>query len=183
MITVLVSLMATFTFADVGFKRGNEIHVQPVQGYANITCRDFNGLVRQKSVSCRADIVSPALRDRFVTGRPVDADKVELKSTFENGRSIKRSSNFDGEKGESKSSFNLWIDTLTQNPILAPGKNVIDYTLTKKKQEVETGTFTAFVDVERLKRCEPRHMGFTYNCDEDVQVCNDYFFFNNNCEY
>ncbi|MCB0347364.1 MAG: hypothetical protein KDD37_00940 [Bdellovibrionales bacterium] len=183
MITVLIGLLAATTFADVGFKQGNQIEVQPVFGYAHVLCRDFNNLQRQKTVSCAADLVSPAIRDRFVSAGPVDADKVELISTFENGRSIKRSSKFDGAKGESKSTFNLWISTLTQTPILRGGKNNIAYTLTKKKEVVETGSFVAYVDVMDEKRCEPRQMSFTYNCDEEIQICNDYFFFNNNCEY
>lgn len=182
MVTMILSLITATSFAEVGFKRGNEIHVQPVHGYARVVCTDFNNLRRQKTVSCRADIVSPGLRDKFVSAGPVDADKVELKSTFENGRSITRTSSFDGEKGESKSSFNLWIDTLTQTPILSPGKNTIDYKLTKKKDVVETGTFIAYADVQELMRCAPRSLPFTYDCNNDIEVCDDYFWTNNNCE-
>ncbi len=182
MLTIILSLIAANSFAEVGFKRGNELQVQPVYGTAYIVCTDFNNLRRQKTVSCSADIVSPTLRDKFVTAGPVDADKVELKSTFENGRSITRTSSFDGPKGESKSAFNLWINTVTQNPMLRPGKNVVDYKLTKKKDVVETGTFIAFADVKDVKRCEPRSLPFTYECDNDFEVCDDYFWANNNCE-
>lgn len=177
-----MGIVTAITFAEVGFKRGNQVEVQPIFGYAHVLCIDYNDFRRQKTVSCAADLVSPVIRDKFVTAGPVDADKVELISSFESGGSIKRSSKFDAETGESKSSFNLWINTLTQRSILRGGKNNIEYTLTKKKEVVGTGSFVAFVDVLKEKRCEPRQMGFTYNCDEDVQICNDYFFFNNNCE-
>ena len=108
----------------------------------------------------------------------VDANKVELMSTQEDGVLKKKSIPYDPIKMRSSSRVNLWIDTVFQDPLLAVGENKIQYVLSKDGQVAEAGDFIAEVTVDQQPRYCP-DMVFRSRDDNDCRfperVCSNYF--------
>mgnify|MGYP000397608746 FL=1 len=133
---------------------------------------------------CRGSYLSPESRSKFVDDSQSGADKVTL--TFRDHRNKKRTkkSSFNSVKGESKKSFNLWIRTLTQRPLLNSGNNEISYSLTKNGSEVSSGVFSVLVEDQPVRYCRYRsyHSSNMNDCRNPSFVCNQYFREQNGCK-
>jgi hypothetical protein len=137
-----------------GFEIGSVITTNELDGTVMVSCNDPRLGTQSGYFDCRAENFSPDLQSRFQTATPVDADRVMLVAKHSNGKSVKKSSGFDGAKGLSTSSFNLLISTLLQTPLLDDGNNQVSYLLTKSGNTVASGTFAEAVKSGPAMTCE-----------------------------
>lgn len=181
---MLLALTATFSIhaQTIGFSKGNKTDITYLRGEVRAQCREANGMLNDRNVTCSGYLTAPTTHDFFVHPS-IDADKVSLKSTREDGSTRTKSSRFDGEKGISKSKFNLAIRTLTQSPLLKVGENKIAYTLSKGNEKVSEGEFVATMEV-----VEERNCGFEFmyvpqiDCGDTFRICDELFWRTNNCQ-
>lgn len=166
-----------------GFSRGNEIQTTEISGAVTAYCPRADGLGQETSlISCRSQMWEPDIVDYFV-GPQVDADKVLLTATRDDGSQKSKDSGYDGQKGQSKSRFNLGISTLMQRPLLKAGRNSIHFTLSKNDSPVTEGDFEASVTPLPGLRCSHGiYQGFSsFDCQDHYRVCQTYFQNHNYC--
>lgn len=185
---IFASIISTTAMAEmpgpVGFANGNDIEIQELTGYVTYSCRNQAGHSYTRQWNCHADLFSPGSHDYLVSQAPVDADKVTLTATREDGSTKEKDSKFDANKSTSKSRFNLLISTLTQRPLLKVGNNKIDYKFTKGKNVVSEGSFQSKVAITDQRQCRHRYV-FTSNeshCQNQAMGCDYYFYLENNCQ-
>lgn len=173
-----VTVVLTQESLAAGFKQGNDFEVHRISGNVYLTCTGG----QTKLVRCDADLWTPGLTDYFV-GPVTDADKVTLNSTRADGSQKSKDAKYDGSIGQSKSTFNLGINTLTQKPLLKTGENMIRFSLTKQDQVVSEGDFKATVVRGEAKFC-PTGSDHAYGqeCEFTNSICNRYFDRFNYCE-
>ena len=181
----LISASAFAETETVQFSKGNDINIQQLSGSVIYYCRDNLGKNYSRHWYCDADLVSPGTHDYLVSNTPIDADKVVLTATREDGSTRSKDSKFDSTKSASSSRFNLLIKTLTQRPLLQVGTNQVAYTFTKGKQVVSEGSFQSKVTVVGKAQCKHRS---TFTNIEDYckfqnMGCDNYFYLENNCQY
>lgn len=172
---VLGLLLTSSAFGAAGFTAGEEFKANHVEGVLDLTCYG-PGQTRRVSWICYDNYLTPAMYTRFYTDSGVDADRVKITATNEKGKSRSKSSGFKSSKGESSSSFNLWINTLLQRALLSYGDNVISYTLEKDGQEVESGEFDVTVTQEPKRYCQ-RAWATSHNMNDCVNgnyICGVY---------
>lgn len=176
-------LFAPAAFADhTGFKSGNSISIVTLHGSVYMTCHTPMPPT-WKHFNCWDEIVTPASSDKFQMHEPVDADKVTLSVTHRNGKTVTKTEKYNSKKNES-GNFNLTINTLFQKALLELGNNTVTYTLTKKGEEVATGSFVATAAVTEERECRHKNMYGSYNdCTNQVSACNYYFYSENYCKY
>lgn len=146
-------LFFSHAHADAGLTAGNEFEAHYNEGQLNLTCFGPQGQVRHAYWRCWESYLTPAMYTKFYTDSGVEADRVEIRSTNAKGNTRKKSSRYLSDKGQSKDSFNLWINTLFQRALLDYGVNTIEYTLTKDGNEVEAGEFDVDVIQQPRKYC------------------------------
>ena len=181
--TLLISVSAQADLA--GFAKGTEFIAAPVEGQVTVSCNGFNG-TGSAIYSCRDIALEPSLYDYFVGPQDTKATDVELKCTRPDGSVRTKSSGYNGAKGVSYDSFNLWISTLFQKPLLQIGTNKIDYRLIsndRAKTEISKGSFEVKVTRAPLRRCQPAHYNSTdiNDCSSQYSICLRYFEEFNNC--
>lgn len=180
-VALIMSLLFSInTYSSVGFKSGNDFKAHSLRGSFNLTCS--SGSERRSVLRrCGAYFLSPSNRAKFITDSGVDAKKVTLRRVNSKGKIIKKKSKFKPSTGESKKSFNLWLRSLTQRPLLTYGENIISYELTGN--EVEKGEFIVNVEKMATKTC--RHDSYrVYNmsyCSDPNGYCSQYFRDHNFC--
>jgi hypothetical protein len=168
----------------VGFNRDNSFQALVISGPIMVTCNDYNGASETRYYTCNMDILDPGEFAKFYGPKNSEADNVVLLGTREDGSQREKSEKYDGEKGISKDSINLWITTLFQRPLLKMGKNNIQYKLYKSSRAVGQGQFE--VQVFRGKDRQCSRQGY-YNsndmndCRNSFNVCRRYFSENNFC--
>lgn len=170
---------------DVGLSHGSEFTAAAVEGRVSIHCNGFNG-VGNAVYNCRDAVLEPQLYDYFIGPRDAKATDVELKCTREDGSVRVKTSGYNGTKGISTDSFNLWISTLFQKPLLQAGINTIDYRITaddRAKTEIAKGRFVVNVVRTPVRRCQDAHYTSTdiNDCNSQYSVCQKYFEEFNNC--
>ncbi len=179
-----ISLFITLPAFSAGFTAGDQFSVTSIEGSLNIQCSSGNESSNAATI-CRGEIFNPAEYSFFI-GPKADADQVTLQAVHENGSVSKsKSSEYDALTGKSKKSFNLWITTLFQRPLLGFGKNTVNYSLTKKGTVVETGTFEANVTGGASSVCQRVGFYFSNNisdCTNPSTFCARYFSENNYCQ-
>ena len=187
---LILSLFSIPSFADqsvpVHFKNGNNREIQELYGDVTFICQDpHNNLSYARHWNCNADLVSPGTHDYLVSNVPLDADRVTLTATHEDGKTKKKSISFDSAKSVSKSRVNLLIRTLTQSPLLRLGKNTVAYQFTKGKTVVNEGSFTSDVTITGSIQCRHRTEYALNNdvCEFQGIGCDRYFYLENNCQY
>jgi len=176
-----ITLVSSQVFA-AGLAGGETYQANYISGDISIRCSSA-GQSDYRTHRCFGSYLSPESWSKFVDNSGVNADKVKL--TFRDHKNKKRSksSSFNSSKGESKKSFNLWVRTLTQRPLLKSGDNEISYALSKKGTTVETGTFNVHVEDTPTRRCGYRSY-YSSNMDDcrfPSNVCNQYFREQNAC--
>jgi hypothetical protein len=167
-------------FATTGLKIGNNLENHRIQGQITITCNDGRNSQR-RFVTCRDNYLSPSMRSKFVYDSELEADKVEISYINSRGKTKSKSSKV--RRNESKSSFNLWIRSLTQRPMLKSGENILHYKLINNKNVVETGEFTVNVETQDIRTCSYRsyYSSSASDCDNPSMVCGRYFREQNDC--
>jgi hypothetical protein len=175
-ISLIVS-SSTYAQSQVGFKNGN--HLQSIPVLANIQLFCQNGM--SKFIRCSAELLDPSITDYFVGPENMEADSVELIAQWEDGSLHKKTSKY--KNGKSKNRFNLWIQTLTQRPLLDLGQNRVQYNLSLKGQLVGQGEFAVMVDRMSLAQCPFQTVNsiFPDDCEQIDLVCNRHLQNQNYC--
>ncbi|MFC1679630.1 hypothetical protein ACFL2T_05420 [Elusimicrobiota bacterium] len=171
--------------ADVSFETGNAFSAVILDGYISVSCSE-GGRHDSASFRCREEVLDPAEFVRFVGPKGLDADKVTLEATWENGRTRKKTKGYDSASGKSTSRFNLWIATLFQRPLLDYGKNVVRYFMKKDGDTVMEGSFTAEVRTGEERACRYRRHYFSSDLSDcragTTRMCDRYFRDENYCQ-
>jgi hypothetical protein len=176
-------LALTFAGSQVlaaGLAGGDTYKANYITGDISVRCSSA-GQTDYASYRCRGSYLSPESWSKFVDDSGVNADKVKL--TFRDHRNKKRTKSSSFKNGQSKKSFNLWVRTLTQRPLLNSGDNEISYSLTKGGNEVASGTFNVQVEDQPTRYCQYRSY-YSNNMDDcrfPSNVCNQYFREQNAC--
>lgn len=184
LLSTVLLLISTQVFS-AGFSGGDTFTSQNIEGRLTVSCMGTQPGPSIGTANCRMNLLNPGEYSYFI-GSKVDADSVSLQATWENGKKSKvKSEKYDGAIGKSKKSFNLWISTLLQRPLLDFGKNVVSYTLTKNGNVVEQGEFDVQVTSAGTKYCT--RSGFytssnTQDCATPSSYCDRYFREYNYCE-
>ena len=183
--TSIIKLVATFclmipVLATTGLKSGDSFENHRIQGQISITCNSNNGSQR-RVVNCSDSYLSPSMRSKFVYDSAINADEVKI--TYRNSRGKNKTKSSKIRNNESKSSFNLWIRTLTQRPLLKTGQNILNYKLIKDKNVVERGEFTVNVETLDVRTCSYRsyYSSNMSDCNNPSFVCGRYFREQNDC--
>lgn len=183
---ILASLLISTNIFAAGFSAGDKYISHQIEGRLSVSCPQQGPTdPTSGSTICTANILDPGEYTYFI-GDKVDADAVKLQATREDGSlSVVKNISYDGSQGKSKKSVNLWIRTLTQKPLLGPGKNSIHFVLTKNGKLIEEGTFDVTADDGGRNLC--RRMGVYYSpsssdCMYPQNLCGRYFSENNYCK-
>ena len=167
-----------------GFESGEDFTSLQIQGRLYVDCPGTDGPAFG-STSCNLDFLNPTGFTAFV-GPKLDADKVSLEATYENGSTSKlQYLLYNSKTGISTQKINLWANTVFQRPFLKFGKNLVEFKLLKKGKMLEKGTFTVNVSDGGFKTC-PRSGYYTSpssnDCSSPQLLCNRYFNENNYCQ-
>ena len=167
-----------------GFSGGDQFSTLNIEGRLNVQCSGPTGS-SSGFATCREQLLNPGEYSYF-EGSKVDADHVILQATREDGSISKtKTEEYNSVAGKSKKSFNLWISTVFQRPLLGFGKNTVKYSLTKNGKAVEEGNF--IVNVVDGGRAVCQRIGFymsstTSDCTSPSLYCPRYFNENNYCQ-
>jgi len=169
-----------------GLSGGDQYSTVSIEGRLSVSCTGSTTTGPSYGTAyCNSEILNPGEYSYFV-GSKVDADSVTLQATWENGKTSKvKTEKYDGVNGKSAKSFNLWISTLLQRPLLNYGKNTVKYSLTKNGSTVEEGTFV--VDVVTGAKSVCQRSGYytstnNQDCSFPSNLCSRYFAENNYCQ-
>lgn len=182
--TVLASAFAASAFAvDTGFESGNKLTARAYRGELIVNCM-APGNSQIYFYACTDERLDPAEAAKFVTAPGVDADHVALSASWENGKTVKKDTDFDSASGKSTREFNLWISTLFQRPLLNYGENKIHYVLSKDGQTQSEGDFKATVEKAPVAQCNQGMLMETFagNCTNPYFMCQRYFQESARCE-
>lgn len=178
---VLVLLSMKPAFAN--FKNGNELVTAPIEGTATVRCDGFNG--RQTAVyQCRDLVMDPGPYDYFMGPVVTNGTAVNLKAFHQDGSSRSKSEKYLGSRGISVETFNLWISTIFQRPLLEYGANRVMWQVVDDSERVlAEGQFVANVKRGPARQCEPAFYNSTdaNDCNSQFTVCQRYFEQNNFC--
>ncbi|NUM88734.1 MAG: hypothetical protein HUU37_05990 [Bdellovibrionales bacterium] len=163
---------------EAGFTAGNDFQAVWLDGEISLNCQDSaTGRSDFAVLRCEREVLDPAEFTRF-KGPQVEADEVVLTATREDGSTREKSGGYDGTEGRSTGSFNLWISTLFQRPLLKMGRNVIAWALSKEGKTVAEGKFDATVTQGPDRQCRYRRTYFSSNindCATGGSFCDRYF--------
>ena len=194
---ILIALLTTLpskrvsaeiaTAAPIGFNKGNQFAYTPAVGNVVVYCPNTGGArpggPTSASYQCNGYTFAPSEYALFV-GPIVNADEVELTAFHQDGSTRTKSSSYDRTIGRSTDTFNLWIETLFQRPLLNLGRNDVRWTLKRKGTIVANGTFIAEVLQRPTLRCPyASETSMDPNdCRNPGRVCNNYFYdYGNQC--
>ena len=173
---VLGLLFASSAHAlEVGFDRENEISEVEIYGRVSMYCSTTSS-----SFNCyRSGLVGGNRSCLFIKNGTIDADFVKLQRV---GSRYIKGSRFDSKKGRSKSSFNLWLRSLTQRALLTRGVNTIKFQFFKKNQLIEEGEFEVTVETSESRDCGLGTINIrTGQCPQQYQACDQLFRYRNYC--
>lgn len=157
LIALAFALTSNFAFAaDPGFVTGNQFTAVPVSVHISVSCQQSGWPPSGPTYGaglCEDVILNPAEYVSFVGPTDIDANQISLKVTRPNGSWLEKIAGYDAAKGKSTSTFNLWMRSLTQKPLLNYGDNAITYSFRKNGQEVLGGSLTATVSEGEERRC------------------------------
>lgn len=189
MLQVIIAVLAFSAMAQanpIGFASGSTFTATPIQGQVQVTCDGFNG-TGSAVFTCRDIVLDPQAYDFFMGPQEPSADRVELIATREDNTTRSKVTSYDGLRGRSREAFNLWISTLFQKPLLAYGKNLIQYRLYSVDVLVDTAANNQFVVnvIKGQKRVCPsaRYTSTDVNdCNSQYSICQRYFEEFRNCQ-
>ena len=167
-----------------GFSAGNDLTATTIQGDLSVQCQE-NGQFAFARFSCEMTVLDPAEYSYFVTDSGGDADTITLTATWENGKTVIKKASFNPATGKSKDSFNLWIATLFQRPLLDFGKNKVHFVLSKSGKTRQEGDFIATIHDGPSRRCRngfQTSFGLNDCRSGGSIVCRNYFDQENYCK-
>jgi hypothetical protein len=179
--------LASSAMAQTGFVGGNTFEYTQATGDVFVNCPRTGGGApsgpSSASYRCYGYVFAPAESAQF-SGPKIDANFLELTSTRADGSTFTKTGDYLGARGISKDTFNLWIETLFQRPLLKIGRNDITWTLKKDGRVVMTGNFLAEVFQKPSLRC-PTVSETSWDANDCVnssRVCSDYYYnYGNQC--
>ena len=170
---IIATLLLSGAVHSAGLKAGNEFESTRLLGDIRVRCGTGSDS-RTVNLRCDEDILAPTYYSKFVAQNS-EADKVKISYIDSRGKKRSKSSRF--KNGESSRSFNLWVWSLTQRPLLDIGENQISYKLTKKGKEVGSGQFT--VNVEEMPARDCGYGNYYYSnvnsCNSYIDLCRNHF--------
>lgn len=178
------SLLLSIAMANPGLTGGDRFTATPISGQVMITCQDAASGIITRTFTCYQNLLEPGDYDYFAHPLKPKADQVRLEVLHEDGSLKSRTAGYDVRSGLSTSRFNLWVRSFTQAPLLNLGLNQVSYVLSKKGQEVETGTFEVRVDQGPVRACADTGVYTSPNlpdCNSPVAICARYFAERDNC--
>lgn len=180
---LLLSALTAAPAGATGFTAGNEFTSVDLSGELRVSCQD-GGQSDSAWYQCEDNILEPADHTYFTTEPGGTADKVILVATHADGSTREKSSSYDPATGRSKSSFNLWIATLLQRPLLHSGVNKIHYKLTRGGTVEKEGDFEVSVTPGQARTCQYRFKfsNRLQDCRSSGFACQDYFWDQNYCQ-
>ena len=160
----------------VQFEGGNNFTSNIRQGEVHVYCND-NGSHDSNHFYCTEERLSPGEFVGIVTEETIDADEVKLTAEWIDGTIRRKRGDYSTEK-KSSETFNLWVSTLFQRPLLSYGTNKISYEFTKDGSTVSSGEFTATVEIGATVQCPYRvmHSNNAIDCRSSGHICSQYFF-------
>lgn len=183
-----LSLISSMSYAQSGgFVGGNHFEYTSAVGDIFVHCpRTGGGIPSGPSTAnfrCYGYIFQPAESAQFM-GPQTNADEVELTAIREDGTTFAKNSRYDGVRGVSTDTFNLWIETVFQRPLLKLGVNQVNWILKSAGQAVAQGTFEATVVQKQSLTCPNASMTSwdADGCTNSYRACSDYFYtYGNQC--
>ena len=169
---ILMTMLMTSSFA-LEFRSGDTFTYQQLRGSVRVQCQDQNRRTQFHTVQCYQNILSPTEMD-YVVSEQLDADEIKVTSTWESGKVVKKDVKYDTNKDRSKKRLNLWIRTLFQRPLLAPGTNEVTFVAYKDGREVQSRTQSVEVRNGGGKYC-PYYSMYIGSCTQLSFVCSEYF--------
>jgi len=161
-----------------GFSSGNQFSLVSLEGRLQVECTAAQVVL----VDCSDAYLKPGEYDYFVGPSSIDADQVELTATHENGKTVKKSSNY--KNGKSTSSFNLSINTFFQRALLDMGENKIQFVLKNRGAVVSNGDFVAVVKQGPKYTCPDGYIDSFDDsfCNSYNRACDRYFAEHHQCQ-
>ncbi|MDG0815080.1 hypothetical protein [Bdellovibrio svalbardensis] len=185
--TILLLCSVAKSAELAGFASGREFAATPLEGTVVMTCEGFNG-TGQAVYTCRDVVLDPQSYDTFIGPVDARASQVELRAEHEDGSTRVKMAGYNGKVGKSVSTFNLWVSTLFQKPLLMAGTNKLSYTIYngsgESYQEYARGNFIVTVKRNSLRRCPTTQYNSTdvTDCNSQYSICQRYFEQYNNCQ-
>lgn len=176
---------ATSEINNLGrLSKGNDLKVVALQGTVVLECNGFQGSVSQ-TYFCRDQIIDSGNYDYFVGPTGTDADEVRISAEHADGTYRNVKSDYQSSRGRSEDSFNLWVSTLFQKPLLKEGKNVLRWILMQSRsgKELAANQFTVNVTRAGVRTCQPKHYQSidALDCRNQYSICQKYFSEMNYC--
>ena len=170
--SLLLSLGVTYhTKAEVGFSTGDEFSTRTRVGSLTLVCPG-----ETRVVYCSDHILFPVDHDYLTFPQNINADIVRVSRVNSRGQVRTKSSRILGNSGKSAKTFNLWVKTLFQRPLLAMGVNTLKYEFINDGDTVKQGEFTVVVNEGENKYCEHIVMsGMPGDCINPHSLCGVYF--------
>lgn len=169
---IMISALAAQAGAP-GFSQGDLFSSAHIQGAVTVYCNGGDIV----TYTCYDSVLDPSSYDYFFGPAGVVADEVTLSNLRPDGVRRERTEVYDYKNARSDSAFNLWISTPFQRPLLALGKNVVDYLLLSRGKIVNQGTFTVNVNATVGRICPSTHYNSNdpNDCKSQYTVCQRYF--------
>ncbi len=181
-LTLLTVFLMPILASGADFQGQREFTHVELEGRYRVTC--FGGQqTKSQTHFCRGYLLHPFSWAHFnhVTNKPVT--RVELTNQKQNGKTVRKKSQWDASNNRSEKKINLWVETLLQNPLLEMGDNQISYELWVDQTSVETGVVNVKVNDGGLRQCQDYSETTSDQnlCDSPSQACRRFFQLQNNC--
>lgn len=174
MLCAIALVIVTEAAFAKGFSNGNHLETQKLSGTAVVQCLDGDGY-DVRFVSCTSNQLSPSEFDNFVYDKYVDADHVQIFNESMKGKKNNQKRIYHAKNMKSRE-FNLWVSTLTQNPLLKTGENHLKVVFLNRKKVVAEDYFHVTVSKGQDLQCESTGINYgNLSCPSDLAVCRDYF--------
>ena len=177
-------LLPTAQAANIGFSLGSEFKATAIQGVVVMSC---DGEDKPVIYTCRDSVLDPQEYDIFTGPIEPHASSIELTVVHEDGTTRVKDGGYSGSKGYSTDSFNLWISTLFQKPMLMNGVNKVHYMLyddlSRDRRSYAQGDFVVKVSRGTPRTCPTTqyHSTDMMDCAAQYSICQHYFEQYNNC--
>ena len=186
LVVVALSASQSFAFGSVGFSHGNQLTMLNLTGKikVNSPCRPRSSR-GYEIIKCESKDLFKGNEDYFVGPVNPDAVEVVLVSHTSAGEVHSKTAEYNGVRGRSSGTVNLWHSTLFQSPLLDVGNNTVRYSLKDENGQVlQTGSFLVQVNADEEKVCPmATYQSLSnYECNVHRSVCQTYFRKSNFCQ-
>lgn len=170
---ILALTLSTNVLAkDIQFNEKDHLNVITMEGMVSVRCQSGQ-YPASRIYQCYSSNIEDGNYQRLQILSDFDADHIYLKNSKSG---IQKNSRINQSTQKTRE-INLWIESLTQRPLLDYGQNILEYNLTKKNQSLIKGSYTITVEKSEQRRCPN---GFLYynsrQCPDRFMACRDYFY-------